>query len=293
MLGVPALLAAAGASRISFVGGEPLLHPLIHRLIAAAKAAGLSTSMVTNGSLLDAAGLLRLAGTLDWLAFSVDASTDRLHAALGRGGRADLRAGRSAHLAHVRGLWGMARELGYRLKLNTVVTRATLEDDMAPLVLDLRPERWKVFQVLPIEGQNDARVDELLISGAEFERWVARHGAALAAAAAASGTPPIPLVAERNEAMRGSYAMLDAPAGQFFSNATGTHVYGPPIFQADAGAAGAVLAAWAGVQSSFDAGKYLQRGGLYDWGHGANAHAAQLERWLGGVQRSAGQRAEG
>lgn len=37
-----------------------------------------------------------------------------------------------------------------RLKLNTVVTRANLQDDgMASLVGELRPERWKVFQVMP------------------------------------------------------------------------------------------------------------------------------------------------
>lgn len=52
------------------------------------------------------------------------------------------------HLERVRELWGCARELGYRLKLNTVVTAANLHDDaMGALVAELRPERWKVFQV--------------------------------------------------------------------------------------------------------------------------------------------------
>ena len=66
------------------------------------------------------------------------------------------------------------------------------------------------MQVLPVTGQNDGSVDALLISGAEFEGWVERHRAALAGAADAAGTPPVVLVAESNEAMRGSYAMLDA-----------------------------------------------------------------------------------
>lgn len=107
-------------------GGEPLLHPLIFDLVAAAKAAGLATSLVTNGSLLDAPTLLRLAGHLDWLALSVDASDDALHAAVGRGLRGEVARGRSGHLERVRRSWGLARELGMRLKLNTVVTRATL-----------------------------------------------------------------------------------------------------------------------------------------------------------------------
>lgn len=167
----PALSCAASSTS---AGGEPMLHPLIFELIAAAKAAGLFTSMVcgcarsahgmpawpyicgisfsvafmlplidaqalalmaqwsapllhgraprmpralcaalppspapgpatpapkfnqphaphpppfqvTNGSRLDAAALLRLAPSLDQIAFSVDASSDDIHVQLGRG----------------------------------------------------------------------------------------------------------------------------------------------------------------------------------------------------------------
>ncbi|PNH03843.1 Radical S-adenosyl methionine domain-containing protein 2 [Tetrabaena socialis] len=60
LLAVPALLAAAGVNKITFVGGEPFLHPLIEPLLVAAKCAGLVTSAVTNGSLLDEARLERL-----------------------------------------------------------------------------------------------------------------------------------------------------------------------------------------------------------------------------------------
>lgn len=49
---VPKKLVEAGASKLTFVGGEPFLHPHIEQLLAAAKAAGLTTSIVTNGSRL-------------------------------------------------------------------------------------------------------------------------------------------------------------------------------------------------------------------------------------------------
>jgi organic radical activating enzyme len=45
---------------LNAAGGEPFLHPHIFELIAAAKEAGLVTSVVTNGSCLDAAKLLKL-----------------------------------------------------------------------------------------------------------------------------------------------------------------------------------------------------------------------------------------
>ena len=74
---------------------------------------------------------------------------------------------------------------------------------MSSLVLGLRPERWKVFQVLPVKGQNDDQVEPLLISNSQFESWVERHRRAVEGEG-------ITLVAESNEDMRGTYAMLDA-----------------------------------------------------------------------------------
>ena len=66
-------------------------------------------------------------------------------------------------------------------------------------------------QVLPIEGQNDGSVDALLIGRAEFEGWMGQPRATLARlAGGGGGTEAVQLVAESNEAMQGSYAMLDA-----------------------------------------------------------------------------------
>ena len=45
--------------------------------------------------------------------------------------------------------------MGFRIKLNTVVCAINANDDMNDLALRLRPDRWKVFKVLPVEGQND------------------------------------------------------------------------------------------------------------------------------------------
>ena len=60
------MLRDAGASRITFVGGEPFLHPLIDDLIREAKRQSLVTAAVTNGSCLTAERLQKLAPHLDW-----------------------------------------------------------------------------------------------------------------------------------------------------------------------------------------------------------------------------------
>lgn len=82
---VPTMLKEAGVSRITFVGGEPFLHPLLPALIKEAKAQGLVTMAITNGSRLSPELLLELKGHLDWIGFSVDASNGAMHAELGRG----------------------------------------------------------------------------------------------------------------------------------------------------------------------------------------------------------------
>ena len=77
--------------QMTFVGGEPLLHPSLLPLLQECKAVGLTTCLVTNASLLDARFLKDASPYLDWLTMSIDASSDELHTELGRGVRKELR----------------------------------------------------------------------------------------------------------------------------------------------------------------------------------------------------------
>lgn len=72
-------------------------------------------------------------------------------AALGRGTGGHV----ARSLAHAREI----RARGLRLKLNTVVTALNWREDMSEFVRQVQPERWKVFQVLPVGGQNDGAVE--------------------------------------------------------------------------------------------------------------------------------------
>ena len=245
---VPQMLADAGADKITFVGGEPTLCPFLDDLLFAAKQAGLTTCIVSNGTGLTEEFLDRCGHLIDWVGLSIDASNDELHAQIGRGKRSDLSRSSSHHLTEAKEAWNRCRSRGIRMKLNTVVCRVNLHDDMTDLVLELRPERWKIFEVLPVEGQNDGDVDELLLDDGEFQSWVDRHSPI-----AEEG---IQFVPESNELMRGSYAMMDA-LGRFYSNVDGGHKYGPSIL--DVG----VLQAW--EQNCFIEERFFDRGGLYEW----------------------------
>ncbi len=232
-------LADAGCEKLNFAGGEPTLRADFPELLRHAKSRGLVTSIVTNGFRLDRL-LDDHADALDWVGLSVDSGQEDVQQALGRG--------TGDHVANSIRLAGRCRALGLRVKLNSVVTALTWEEDMTALVQAMQPERWKAFQVLPMAGQNDGSVEDLLITAEQFEAFVARH-----APLAAEGLAP---VVEDNDAMRGSYVMID-PLGRFFGNATGRHVYSQPILQVG------VRAALAEV--GFEPEKFEARGGRYAW----------------------------
>lgn len=245
---VPEMLAAAGAEKITFVGGEPTLCPYLGDLLAASKDVGLTTCIVTNASGLTEDFLDKWSHLIDWIGLSIDASNDQIHAEIGRGMRGDLARERSHHLDLAKDAWIRCKSRGIRMKLNTVVCGPNIHDDMSDLALELMPERWKIFQVLPVEGQNDGDVDSLLIESEDFNNWVSRHEHV-----AKKG---IQFVPESNDLMRGSYAMLDA-LGRFYSNESGGHVYGPSLLEVG------VSKAW--EENVFIEQRFNERGGIYEW----------------------------
>ena len=242
-LSVVESLSQAGFRKINFAGGEPTLCPWLPDLIILAKGLGLATSVVTNGSRITEQWLDRVNGSLDWAALSID-SVDA--ATLRRTGRMS-RSGPMSRSDYLRAI-SVLRGHGVRIKVNTVVTRRNLMEDLTDFIVEARPERWKLLQVLPVKGQNDQAVGPYVVSAGEFEdyvvssRRVEAHGAKV--------------VAESNDLMTGSYVMVD-PAGRFFDNASGAHAYSQPILE--------VGVEEALRQVSADPRRFLSRGGLYDW----------------------------
>src|SRR5260370_26133052 len=69
--------------------------------------------------------------------------------------------------------WVQANNI--HLKVNTVVTRANLREDMSEFIIQAHPWRWKIMQVLPVRGQNDTSVALLIVTRKEFLDFVERH----------------------------------------------------------------------------------------------------------------------
>lgn len=233
-------IAKEGFSKISFAGGEPLLHPMLPELIRFTKQLGITTMLVTNGSLLNPEFLQRMQGLLDWVSISVDSLSSDTNLNIGRVFKG---AGMTEEQYRQRIEW--VKEAGMRLKINTVVSSANRNERFVPFINDAAPERWKVFQVLPIENANRGAVDRFLISPDEFSRFLNNNG-----------TVKSPLIPESNSDMIDSYVMID-PQGRLYSNTDNIHRYSDPVYRCPL------------KQSLKEAGfmieKFIRRGGAYVW----------------------------
>lgn len=236
-------LADIGFEKITFAGGEPTLCPWLPDLIAAAKQAGLTTMIVSNGSKLTDVFLQTNQQHLDWIAVSIDSLNVETNILTGRA----ISGKRPLHLDDYISLVNRVKHYGYGLKVNTVVSSKNYNENMNDFIRYAKPKRWKLFQVLPIKGQNDLNIDHFTISEEQFQLFIDNH----------SGLRAITnIVPESNSQMTGSYAMVD-PAGRFYDNTKGRHTYSRPILEI-----GARLAI---QQVSYDFGKFVSRGGIYNW----------------------------
>lgn len=223
--------------KITFVGGEPLLCPDLPKLIRTAKRYGFTTMVVTNGSLLSEDFLSENQGVLDWIGLSIDSLSDRTNDRIGRCSSACLpkREDYANRIDYI-------HKYGYKLKINTVVSRMNLDEDFNDFIAMARPDRWKVLQVLPVQGVNTTKEKSFLIKEEEFRSFLDRHSKYIC-------------VSESNEEMRGSYAMI-APDGCFFDNLCG-YTYSSPILTTP-------------IEQAFEeigytSSAYNRRGANYDW----------------------------
>jgi radical S-adenosyl methionine domain-containing protein 2 len=238
-------LAESGFEKITFAGGEPTLCPWIGDLIALANDLGMTTNLVTNGWMfLKKPELLSsLSENLQWLTLSIDSLIIETNISSGRA----LANKKTISETEYTQLVNRARASGLKIKINTVVHQLNFREPLWGFISQVKPERWKVFQVLPVEGQNDSHFEDFSISIEKFQSFLNLNNPAGRFCT---------IVPENNNLMRASYVMID-PAGRFFDNAFGQHTYSNNILEVG------VLKALNEI--TIDSEKFFERGGHYDW----------------------------
>lgn len=229
----------AGMKKITFAGGEPMLYKGIEELIEFSKSLGLTTSIVTNGSLLTNEFLQRMRGRLDWIGVSIDSLNVETNQLTGRVGKEIIT--RNQYIALIEKI----KNNKFKLKINTVVNAYNKDEDMSGFINWAAPDRWKIFQALRVEGQNDAHWDEIKVGTREFNDYVVRH------------LNCKNVFAEDNYLMTGSYLLID-PQGRLFENSAGIHTYSDPVHTAKH--LDDCL-----KQIKLDRSRFIERGGIYRW----------------------------
>jgi radical S-adenosyl methionine domain-containing protein 2 len=227
-----------GMDKINFAGGEPLLHPRLLDYCAVAKKFGMTVSITTNGSLFNKNRIKMISEVVDWIALSIDSGSDEIEAQLCRG--------TGYHVRHCTEVANLIRNAGIRLKLNTTVTSLTYRENMIPLVHSIKPDRWKILQMLHIQGENDDAAGDLAITSEQFNHFVENHCQVILE----NGEAP---VFESSDAMENSYFMI-TPGGNVKIDL------------------GNVITKFSmedviscGVEYFVNPIKYQNRGGIYEW----------------------------
>ena len=107
-------LKEAGLKKITFAGGEPLLYPYIIEAVSYAKEIGLTTSIITNGSLLTKDLLNSFKNKLDWIGVSIDSINFLTNQKIGRLGM---------DYYFYKFLIDDIKNFNFKLKINTVVNK--------------------------------------------------------------------------------------------------------------------------------------------------------------------------
>ena len=234
-------LADAGVKKVTFAGGEPTLHKDLPEMIKIAKALGLTTGIITNGSLvtLDFFGYVK--DYLDWFGISIDSFMIGTNLKIGRYHKRDKYGNKAFGIPEYMHIIAQARAIGCKIKVNTVVNKYNNNEYMGLYINRINADRWKIFDTLRVSGQNDHQYRS--IKSTDFQAFVDRH------------SHPN-MVVENNDMMTGSYLLIN-PRGEFYEN-WGEHTRRssslleyPVEYCLD--------------QINLDRSKFIERGGIYDW----------------------------
>ena len=191
------LLKNAGMKKINFAGGEPFLYkPFLGELIKYCKEDLKieKLSIITNGTLVTENFLKTYHKFIDVLGVSCDSFNEETNKKIGRG--------TGKNVEKLFEISRLCEKYNIKFKLNSVICSLNFQEDMNENIIKLNPFRWKCFQVLLVEGENEDEkrlrdVRKFQISNEDFELFCNRHKNIKC------------FIPESNNNMKSSYLILD------------------------------------------------------------------------------------
>jgi radical S-adenosyl methionine domain-containing protein 2 len=194
-------LRQGGFRKINFAGGEPFLQPKLLGILcqyAKVECKFESVSIISNGSKIKEDWFRKHGKYVDILGISCDSFNETVNVQIGRG--------KGNHLSFVKEAARLCKVYNIQFKLNTVVNKYNFQENMSQYINELNPSRWKVFQVLALQGENigegaKRNVNELLIENDQFDSFIRMNLAGLHHKEI--------LKIEGNDVMQTSYVLVD------------------------------------------------------------------------------------
>ena len=195
-------------TEINLAGGEPTLWPHLIELAQYIRSKGLKVSLIHNGSAsMDV--YREIAPYLTTCGFSIDSVNPVIQRRVGRCFRDGQVITAEEYAEKIRVLRSVNPDI--RIKVNTVVNSANLDDDLAPQIRAWGVDRWKFLRCMPFsDGVHDNA--HMVISDAEYsaymQRLLAQFNADYVPEQYRYKVGETLIVAERT--LAGSYIMVDS-----------------------------------------------------------------------------------
>lgn len=152
--------------RINFAGGEPMFYPHLDELIAYTKECGALVSIITNGSMLTAERIRFWQGKVSCIGISIDSLHANINKEIGRCCGDQVK-----NLSDWRDLAKVIHECDIEMKVNTVVSKLNIDENLSSLYHALWPQKIKFFQMHLVKGIND-RAKPFEITVEKFEAFL-------------------------------------------------------------------------------------------------------------------------
>lgn len=189
-------IVSLGFQTITFGGGDPFQYSYVGDLARHAKSSGLNVHIDTHGkSLVESqANVTLLAEAVDLIGLPLDGPTPEVH---------DGMRGAPGHFSLVLKRLRWLRSIGARFKINTMVSRCNVDSlpELSALVQELAPERWSVYQYMPL-GPGAAVAATHLLDTSAFQ------SAAATAAERFSASSTVVLEVADKDSRRATYPIV-------------------------------------------------------------------------------------
>lgn len=152
--------------RINIAGGEPTTCSYLQEIIDYITSKNIRASLITNGSLLTKEFVRVNKGKLSMIGISIDSIRRETNIALGRcSGKKPLDYNQLCAICKC------IKENGIPLKINIVVSRINQNEDIKKLLDDVKPDRFKILQMLPTTPFSEQNI----ISDEEFNSYIQKY----------------------------------------------------------------------------------------------------------------------